>query len=416
MPISIIKNHLGDETADHWKRTLYILFFAQLMTAVGFSSIFPFLPLYVEDLGTNTGLSIELLSGLVFSAQAFCMMVASPVWGALADRFGRKLMVQRAAFGGAALLFLMAFARTAEELVLLRAVQGLVTGVMPAANALVAAKTPKAKVGYAMGLMQTGMGTGIALGPMIGGFVADLFGYGAAFYVTAAMLLLSGVLVLFGVRENFVPIDRHKGRENGFLFEWKAVLATPGVKVTYGISFLTQLGRMLIIPFLPLFIQTILMDTTHLNTFTGLVTGISSATTTISAIYLGRLGDRIGHRRILILATFFAALIYLPQGMVTAGWQLLVLQALLGVALGGVIPMIGALLASYSHVGEEGAVYGLENSIRSGARSIAPLLGSGVAMWFGLRATFPATAVIFVLMGGFALARLPRFSKIEPTG
>ena len=72
-----------------WQRTLYIMFFAQMITAVGFSTIFPFLPLYVKDLGTNTGLSLELLAGLVYSGQAFAMMIASPFWGAIADRYGR---------------------------------------------------------------------------------------------------------------------------------------------------------------------------------------------------------------------------------------------------------------------------------------------------------------------------------------
>ena len=112
------------EASVPWKRTLTIVVFAQMMTAVGFSSIFPFLPLYVDALGARSGLSVEVLAGLVYSAQAFTMMLASPVWGALADRYGRKLMVQRAMFGGAVLLFLMALVRSAEELVLLRGMQG----------------------------------------------------------------------------------------------------------------------------------------------------------------------------------------------------------------------------------------------------------------------------------------------------
>ena len=105
-----------------WQRTLFILFFAQLMVAVGFSTVFPFLPLYVEQLGSTSGLSIELLSGLVYSAQAFTMMLASPVWGVLADRFGRKIMVERTMFGGAVILLLMALITTAEQLVVLRAI------------------------------------------------------------------------------------------------------------------------------------------------------------------------------------------------------------------------------------------------------------------------------------------------------
>jgi len=101
------------------------------------------------------------------------------------------------------------------------------------------------------------------------------------------------------------------------------------------------------------------------------------------------------------------ALLYLPQSLVTAGWQLLILQALVGVALGGIIPAISALLARYTRVGEEGSVYGLDNSINAGARSIAPLLGSAVALWFGLRATFVATGVLFFVMGLMAAWYLP---------
>jgi MFS transporter, DHA1 family, multidrug resistance protein len=159
--------HINTLLRARWQKTLYIMFFAQLMTGVGFSSIFPFLPLYVQELGSSTGLSTELLAGLVFSGQSFTMMLAAPIWGSLADRFGRKLMVERALFGGAIILFLMAFVRSAEELVFLRALQGLVTGTVAAANALVASQAPRERSGYAMGLLQVAMGAGIALGPFL---------------------------------------------------------------------------------------------------------------------------------------------------------------------------------------------------------------------------------------------------------
>lgn len=390
-----------------WQRTLYILFFAQLITAVGFSSIFPFLPLYVDALGTTTNLSVEFLAGMVFSAQAFTMMIASPIWGSLADRYGRKPMVVRAMLGGSVILLLMAFVRSAEQLVLLRAIQGFITGTLAASNALVAAVTPRRHTGYAMGLLQVGLGSGVALGPVIGGTVADAYGYAPAFYVTAALLFIAGILVLFGVHEDFEPSKSSNAQQNGFLASWREILSAPGVGMTYGMRFLSQLGRMLIIPIAPLFIQTLLAETSRVNTFTGLVIGSASAATTISAVYLGRLGDRLGHRRIFVTCSMLGALLYLPQSLVTAGWQLLILQALVGVALGGIIPAISALLARYTRAGEEGSVYGLDNSINAGARSIAPLLGSAVALWFGLRATFIATAVLFLAMGLMAAWYLP---------
>lgn len=395
-----------------WQRTLYIMFFAQLMTAVGFSSIFPFLPLYVKDLGSTTNLSIELLAGLVFSAQAITMMIASPIWGSLADRYGRKLMVIRSSFGGAVLLLLMAFVRSAEELVLLRAIQGLITGTLAAANALVASEVPRDRTGYAMGLLQVGLGTGIALGPMLGGVIADAYGYAPAFYITAVLLFLTGILVLVGVKEEYSPSDDQAERKS-LLVEWRGLLGTSGVLVTYGMRFMSSLGRMIIIPIIPLFIQSLMIEQSGINTFTGLVIGAGSAATTLSAIYLGRLGDWIGHRRIVIMSIFAAALLYFPQGLVTEGWQLLLLFAIVGIAMGGIIPGISAMLSGFTSPGKEGAVYGLDNSIQAAARSIAPLLGSGVALLFGFRGTFVATGLLFILAGVVAVWRLP---KLEVEG
>lgn len=398
-----------------WQRTLYIVFFAQMMTAIGFSSIFPFLPLYVASLGTTTNLSVEFLAGLVYSAQAFTMMIASPIWGALTDRFGRKLMVERAMFGGSVILFLMAFVNSAEQLVVMRALQGLITGTIAAASALVAATVPRQRLGFSMGMLQVGLGAGIALGPLIGGSIADAFGYRYTFFVTSALLFISGVTVLLGVNEHFEPVQKLTSGWRSYVTEWRRVLSAPGIVSTYSMRFITQLGRMMIIPMAPLFIQVLLTDTTRLNTFTGLVVGAASATTTISAVYLGRLGDRVGHRSVLIISAFAAAALYLPQSLVTAGWQLLILQALVGIALGGIIPTISALLARYSRPGEEGAVYGLDNSINAGSRAVAPLLGAAVGFWFGLRATFVATALLFLVAGLLAAWRLPQQSSSSET-
>jgi len=383
------------------------MFFAQMITAVGFSSIFPFLPLYVKSLGAVTNLSVEFLAGMVFSGQAFTMMLVSPVWGALADRFGRKLMVERSLFGGALLLLSMAFVRSAEELVLLRVIQGLITGTLPATNALVAAAVPRQRVGYAMGLLQVGMGSGIALGPLIGGVVADVYGYSAAFYITAALLFLAGVIVLLGVKEKFEPSAKVKRPGSSMLAEWQHVLAAPGMLATYGMRFLSQTARMLIIPILPLFVVSLLPDASRANTFTGLVIGVGSGAVTVSAIFLGRLGDRFGHRRVLIPSALAAALLYLLQSLVATGWQLLILQGLIGVTLGGILPTISALLTGYSQAGEEGAVYGLDSSINAGGRAVAPLLGAAIATSFSLRATFTATALLFLAAALFALWRLP---------
>ena len=390
-----------------WQSTLYILFIAQMFTSIGFSSMFPFLPLYIQELGSTSGLSLELLTGLVFSGQAFAMMLVSPIWGALADRYGRKLMVERAMFGGSVILLLMAFAQSAEQLVVLRTIQGLITGTVAAANALVAAIAPRERLGYAMGLLQVGLMTGVAIGPLIGGAIADIWGYSAAFYVTSGLLLVSGVLVLFGVTDDSKSVNIARQKSGNLVSDWKNILTAPGVSVVYGLRFISQMGRNIIAPVAPLFVQTLLGGSGPVNTITGLVTGIYAASTTLSTAYLGRLGDRLGHRKLLIACLGVTALLYFPQAGANAAWQLVALQALVGVATGGVLPSISALLARYTRPGEEGAVYGLDNSVGSGGRAVAPLVGSAIAAEFGLRSAFTTTGIAFLAAVSLAAWLLP---------
>jgi DHA1 family multidrug resistance protein-like MFS transporter len=391
----------------NWQTTLWIMFTAQLVSAIGFSIIFPFLPLYVADLGTNTGLSLEFWAGMVFSSQALTMAIAAPIWGSLADRLGHKLMVERAMYGGALLLLLMGFARSAEELTLLRTVQGLVTGTISAANALVASMAPRERMGYAMGVLQTGLWSGTAAGPLIGGVIADTLGFRATFITTAVLILAAGVLVTFGIRNVAQPAPKGGAARPGMLAGWRAIFASAGVPAAYAARFLGSLAQSMLLPFTPLFIQMLMPGAALIGTFTGLVVGVASATGTATALYLGRLGDRVGHRKVLIGSSLAAAIFYLPQALVTEPWQLLALQALSGAAWGGMTPSVSALLARYTVQGNEGAVYGLDSSIVSAARAAAPLIGAGVVLWFGLRGIFIASAVIYLATLVLAVARLP---------
>ncbi len=399
---------------EYWQRTMAIMFVAQLVSAIGFSQIFPFLPLYVQSLGARSSLSVEFLAGMVFSAQAITMMIASPLWGGVADRFGRKLMVQRAMFGGAVIICLMGFVRSAEELVILRAIQGTITGTVPAANALVAAAAPRQRTGYAMGVLQVGMWGGLAIGPLVGGLLADAVGYRWTFVVTGALLLVAGSLVHFGVQEIFDRQSARLSHNLSFLSDIRGILTAQGVTTAYSLRFLGGLGQMILVPIAPLFLQTLLPNSDHLNTYTGLVVGLASAATTTTGIYLGRLGDRVGHRRVLVVSALLAGVAYLPQSLVSEAWQLLLLQALTGAAAGGIIPSVSALLTNLTRPGDEGSVFGLDSSIFAGSRAVAPLMGSVVALWFNLRAAFLVAGGLYLLLSALALSLLPRPELIEP--
>lgn len=392
-----------------WQRTLYIMFFARLVTAVGFSIVFPFLPLYVDFLGTNTNLSVEFLAGAVFSAQAFTMMIASPIWGAVADRYGRKLMVARSMFGGTLIIGLMAFVTSAEQLVLLRAIQGCITGVASATNALVASVTPRERTGYAMGLMQLATWSGVAVGPVMGGVMADTLGFSTTFLATAALLFIAGVLVWLGIEEDFTPSEKTKAAQQaGIMSGWRNILAAPGVTTTYMLRFTSWMGRTMIVPIAPLVIINLMgPNADNIASLTGLMTGVAAAAGTLSALYFGRLGDKIGHETVFVWGATFTAFLYIPQFFVNDVWQLVVLQGLTGAGAGTVLPSLSALLAKFTTRGEEGAVYGLENSIMAASRTISPMVGPAIAVWFGLRSTFLLAALLFFISVLIARYQLP---------
>lgn len=400
-----VRQKLRKVSIMQWQKILYIMLVAQLLSAVGFSMIFPFLPGYVESLGSALELSMVFLTGAVFSVQSITMAIASPIWGTLADTFGRKLMVQRAMFGGAVIILLMAFSTSAEMLIGLRAVQGLITGTVAAANALVAASAPREKIGYAMGVLQVGTWAGVALGPLMGGFLADAFGYRMAFYFTAALLFAGGLLVLFGVKEPRATGGRLRAK--AMVADMHHVIVSPGVGIVFFFRFIGWLGRSLLVPYLPLFIATLLISQGQLNTLTGLTIGLAAAAGTVSAVVLGRLGDRLGHKRILVICALIAAASYLPQFWVQTVWQLLVLQMLTGAAAGGIMPVLSALLNHYTEPGQEGAAFGFDNSVASLSKAVAPMLGAVVVMLGGYRALFLATSCLFLLTALLALWKLP---------
>ncbi len=99
-------------TSTLWRRNLWVIWFAQFTAILGFSSVVPILPFYVQQLGVTDPNAVKFWSGAIFSAHAITMAVMAPIWGTLADRYGRKPMVERAMSGGAVAIGLMSLART----------------------------------------------------------------------------------------------------------------------------------------------------------------------------------------------------------------------------------------------------------------------------------------------------------------
>lgn len=392
-----------------WKRNLYVIWVAELAAIMGFSFISPFLPYYVQELGVTEQHEVELWSGLVFAAQAMTMCIAAPIWGSLADRYGRKLMVQRAMFGGAVVLGVMGLVQNVQQLLILRAVQGLFTGTVPAATTLVASSAPRDRSGYALGLLQMAVWIGASIGPLLGGVIADTLGYRATFYITGTILFVSGLTVWRFVEEDFTPPSPSEVQgEGGFWYGLKLVVRHPGLMSLYSVRILVRLAVRTLGPILPLFIETLVPITTRVASLTGLILGVSAATSAIGAVTLGRASDRLGYRRVLLVCGSIAALLYVPQFFVTAPWQLLILQGAVGLVLSGVLASISALLANLAPEGHQGAVYGVDSSATALANAVGPMLGATLAATLSLRAPFLLSAAILAMAMVLAWVLVPR--------
>jgi DHA1 family multidrug resistance protein-like MFS transporter len=392
-----------------WKRNLYVIWAAELVAIAGFAFVFPFLPYYVQDLGITKLHEVELWSGALYAAHAIPMAIFSPIWGSLADRYGRKLMVERAMFGGAVLLTAMGFVQNVQQLILLRAIQGALTGTVVAATTLVASSVPRERSGYAMGLLQMAIWTGASVGPLLGGIVADTWGYRATFWVTGSLLFVAGITVWRFVEERFEPPKRDKNKRDGGLWDGlKLVVRTRSLMSLFSMGVIVRLAMRLMGPVLPLFVQSLVPGITRIASLTGLISGVQAATTALGAVALGRASDRLGYRRVLLACTVGAAVLYVPQFFVKNPWQLLVLQGALGLVIGGLLPSIGALLANLAPEGRQGAVYGVDASVASMANAVGPMLGASVAASLGLRAPFLLAAMAFALAASVTWVLVPR--------
>lgn len=410
----------SQQSADNrWIITLIIVSVAQAFCTGGISLVFPFLPLYIQTLDGAQFISPELLAGLVISAPPLMATLSTPFWGRLADQYGRKKMVIRAVFTASVTLFLMGFAQTAFVLVVLRGLQGLTTGIIAANTALVAGECPRPRMGLALGTLQVGIFGGSAIGPVFGGILADNFGFQVPFLFTSVMLVLAGLLVAVGVRETYVP-DKSVALDLNPLHmakAWGEIFRIKGVKTIYSLRFLNGFAQRTVIPIAPLFVILLIPNAVESgsSSYAGLVLTVSSIATTVGSVWLGWLGDKRGYRWVLIGSALTAMIFYIPQAFVTDINQLLILQALAGIAAGGVLAAPAAMLANFTAMGDEGSVYGLDASVSSLSNGLAPLTGSMIAAVLGLRSVFVAVALYYAIILTIGTQFLPKAKKMEST-
>ncbi|WP_448574538.1 MFS transporter [Thermomicrobium sp.] len=399
-------------SAPNWQRTLAALWLAQTLTIIGFSLRTPFLPFFVAELGASDLQAQVLWAGAINAGGAAVMAITAPLWGALADRYGRKLMVLRAMVAGSLTIGLMALATSPWQLFALRLVEGGFTGTVTASTTLAASTVPKERLGFGLGLMQMAVFSGSAVGPLIGGVLADQIGYRATFVLAGSLLLVSALLVAFLVEERFEPPRRWAGHVETGGETWRLLLAPALLGIVVSL-FALRAASMALQPIVPLLVEQLARGSSAVNSLAGLAMGVSGMTSAVAAVGLGRLSDRIGQRPLLIASGALAAATFLPLGLTTQVWQVIVLQALFGIASGGMLPTANALVARLTPEGRRGTVYGFTTTASSLGAFVGPLVGTGLAAALGLHAPFLAIGLALAVTVAWVARTLSPLERTE---
>jgi DHA1 family multidrug resistance protein-like MFS transporter len=344
-----------------WERTLWVSWFTQILAQIGFSFIYPFLPLYIQHLGVHDQRAILIWSGFLFGSTTVAMAVSAPIWGNVADRFGRKPMVLRAMGCGAVLAFLMLLAQNPVELMVLRILQGVLTGSVAASQALVAGAVPRERLGYAMGLMQMAVFTGSSIGPLVGGQLVDRIGFQPTFLVAALLLAVATLLTWLYVDEEFERTPASGSRPKiSFWAGARRVVASRQAAILIVVLCAVQFGGQIVGPILPVFVQTLGANSSDAAALSGNVFAIAGICSAVSAVLTGRITDRRGRFKLwLLLSTVATALVYVPQYGVGSINQLYLLRALTGLSMGMMLATASAMLSLSTPRDQQGAVMGL---------------------------------------------------------
>ena len=371
-----------------WKDNLRVAWFGSFLTGASISLVVPFIPIFVEQLGIERD-QVAFYAGLAISVSAVSAALISPIWGILADKYGRKPMMVRAGLAMTITMGGLAFVPNIYWLIFLRLLNGVFTGFVPNATALIASQVPKDKSGYALGTLSTGVVAGTLTGPFVGGLIAEIFGIRNVFLLVGGFLFLAAILTIFFIKEDFQPVAKEKAIPTKELF---SSFKYPRLLVNLFLtSFVIQFSAQSIGPILALYVRD-LGQTENLLFVSGLIVSSMGFSSMMSAGILGKLGDKVGNQRLLVAAQIYSVIIYLLCAHATSPLQLGLYRFLFGLGTGALIPGVNALLSKMTPKSGISRIFAFNQVFFYLGGVIGPMAGSAVAGYLGYHAVFYATA------------------------
>lgn len=398
-----------------WKRNLIVCWLGAFTTSCGICIVVPFMPLYIEQLGVSDIRLVSQLSGVAFSVTFLAAAVMSPVWGRLADAHGRKTVMMCTSLGLAASNFVYPFVHNVGLLIVVRLIQGLVSGYNPSANALIARVTPDEKAGWALATLSTGPMAGSLLGPIIGGWLDTVMDMRDTFFVTTVSLFLSFLIAAIFIKEDTSP-----ERPLKLLTHQKpgSVLAQIDGRFLFialmASTCILNAANQSIEPIVSLFVRQLFVQNhtpaTYLSLLSGIVISATGFGILLTASRIGQLADRRGYMRVLALSLLFSAALFIPMAFVRNAWQLTALRFLFGIAQAGIAPIISTMLKKTTPQGVFGRVFGINQGMMYLGMVFGPMLGSAISSTLGFAHIFFITSAMLwvnLALVGLAARRLP---------
>lgn len=361
-----------------WKINLYALWITQIISLTSFGLGIPFMPYFIQELGITDPEQVKLYTGLLSAAPALTMAIMSPIWGMVADRFGRKLMILRAMVAAVFVIGGMGLAQNIWHIMFLRIMQGVFTGTITASSAFVASNTPNEKMSFSLGLMASSTFIGQSIGPFVGGHFAEVFGYRASFFAGALLMLIGSFLVYFFVKEdpNTYGPALLDGREKTSVKE----IFTPLIMVMLLTMFLQRIVRTVFTPFLPLFVQESISSISGAAAITGQISGFTGFMTALAGITISQVGDKLDKFKLIVAMTVVGLGLAIGVQYVSGLFWFGLIYGIMFFFLGGVDPIMTSLTAQNTPPERRGALFGFQGFVSSIGFMISPMIGTFISI------------------------------------
>ena len=394
-----------------WRRTLWAMVGIQLLMTGSFSFLTPIVPLMLPGLGVTTVQGLDIWSGLITGSTSFVAAFASPVWGRIADRHGRKVSLLRSSCAIAVFTAFMGLSTNVWQFFAARALMGMFAGFSTSAIALVASQVPERRLGYALGWLGSGQMVGSLVGPVLGGILADATGsYRIPFYITSAITFAGLGLVWFVVKEDFTP-PKEAAKSRSMLTGLNLLLGSSSLLALFFVLFMAQFSVRTVQPMVTLFVQELIGSPPQIATLAGIAFSITGLANLIAAPFLGNRSDIIGYRRVLLICLLGATLTSVPQIFVNSYWLFVVERFAVGLFIGGILPTANALIGRSVPRENRGTVYGMTASASFLGNSLGPLSGGMIAAGLGIRFVFVLTAVLLMANSVWVYLKVPEYKE-----